>query len=75
MKKEFRSQSKKGSCESEIFIPETIKAPIEKGQVVGNMIFTIDGKEVGEIELITCDAVEKKSFTSVLYELFLKLFK
>ena len=53
---------------------ESIKAPVEKGQIVGNMIFKADGKEVGEIELIAANSVEKKSFTSVLYELFLKLF-
>ena len=64
----------KGGCEGEIIIDESIKAPVEKGQIVGNMIFRADGKEVGEIELIAADSVEKKSFTSVLYELFLKLF-
>ncbi len=68
-------KSQKGGCESEIIIEERIKAPVQKGQVVGNMIFKADGKEVGEIELIAADAVEKKSFTSILYELFLKLFK
>lgn len=68
-------KSQKGGCESEIIIEEKLKAPIEKGQIVGNMIFKADGKEVGEIELVAADAVAKKSFTSVLYELFLKLFR
>lgn len=67
-------KSQKGGCEGEIIIDESIKAPVEKGQIVGNMIFRADGKEVGEIELIAADSVGKKSFTSVLYELFLKLF-
>jgi len=67
-------KSQKGGCEGEIIMDESIKAPVEKGQIVGNMIFRADGKEVGEIELIAADSVGKKSFTSVLYELFLKLF-
>lgn len=67
------SKGKKGSCEQEVHLPEEIKAPIEKGQVIGNMVFTADGEEVGEIELVAGEEIAKKSFTAVLGEIFLKL--
>ncbi len=67
-------KGKKGSCETELFLPESIKAPIEKGQVVGNMVFKFDGNEIGEVELTAGESVAKKSLTKIIGEFISGLF-
>lgn len=67
-------KGKKGSCETELFLPESIKAPIEKGQVVGNMVFKFDGNEIGEVELTAGESVAKKSLTEIIGEFISGLF-
>lgn len=67
-------KGKKGSCETELFLLESIKAPIEKGQVVGNMVFKFDGNEIGEVELTAGESVAKKSLTEIIGEFISGLF-
>ena len=68
------SKGNKAECEKEIILPEEINAPVEKGQVVGNMVFRADGEEIGEIELVAGEDIAKKSFADVIGELFHRLF-
>ena len=68
------SKGNKVECEKEIILPEEINAPVEKGQVLGNMVFIADGKEIGEIELVAGEDIAKKSFADVIGELFHRLF-
>ena len=42
---------------------EKISAPVEKGEAVGEIIYSLDGKEVGRSELIAEKSVEKAGFT------------
>ena len=67
-------KSEKGSCESEIVLPEYVNAPIAKGDVIGKAVFTKDGENVGEVELTAASDVEKKTFTDYLVDIFSALF-
>lgn len=44
----------------------TVKAPIAQGSKVGEMIYTLDGKEVGRTDLIAGEAVEKANVHMML---------
>lgn len=75
-KDSFSILLKKGDSdkiETKTYIPPFLNAPIQKEQAVGNMTFILDGKEIGEIELVSGGEVEKKSFLLVLLEMFSKM--
>ena len=54
----------KGKIASEVQINEEIEAPVEKGQVIGKVVFTMDGTVVKEIPVKSEDAVEKITFAN-----------
>ena len=45
---------------------ENLKAPIKKGDVVGKTIYTLDGKEIGTVELVSTEDVRKANFLDYL---------
>ena len=51
-------------------IPDTLSAPLEKGQTIGERIYTLDGKELGRCDIVTEDAVKKMEFWDVFWSLF-----
>ncbi len=68
----------KGSGEGivqDLELPESLPAPIVKGDVVGKLRFTIDGEEIASLDIIAAEDVEKKSFLSVLGALWNALIK
>ena len=52
-------------------LPESVSAPIKKGDTVGILKLHIDGKEKGCIDIVSLSSVEKISF----WELFAKIIK
>ena len=54
----------KGKIASQVRIDEGIEAPVEKGQIVGSVIFTLDGAVVKEIPVKAGESVEKITFGS-----------
>ena len=51
-------------------LPEKIPAPINAGDVLGEMIYTCDGKEVAHCDLVAEKAVEKSGFGKNLEDIF-----
>ena len=49
-----------------VTIEENIIAPISKGQKLGEIIYTLDGSEVGRVNLIAEDEVSKRTFFSIV---------
>jgi D-alanyl-D-alanine carboxypeptidase (penicillin-binding protein 5/6) len=54
----------------EILIPEIIEAPIVKDQKIGDIVYTYDGQEIGRVDLIASEAVEKATFTFYMKKIF-----
>ena len=52
---------KKGGSEPIITyeIPESISAPVEENQKVGEAVYTVDGKETARADIVSAEAVEK----------------
>ncbi len=52
-------------------LPETINAPVAKGEVVGSVVYKIGEREIGKCDIVTRESVEKISFGAMFLE-FLK---
>lgn len=56
-------------------IPESLTAPIRKGDIVGKVVFTLNGEELASFDVTANDDVEEKSFGSILGLLLHSLIK
>lgn len=45
---------------------ENLSAPLKKGDVIGHIVYSIDGREIGRAELTAGEAVEKAGFIDYL---------
>ncbi|MBQ9887478.1 MAG: D-alanyl-D-alanine carboxypeptidase [Lachnospiraceae bacterium] len=52
--------------EKRIELEDKVKAPIEAGQVLGYLIYELDGKVIGKVEIIAADSVEEADFIDCL---------
>ena len=43
-------------------LPETVTAPVEKGEVAGRAVYTLDGKEVGSVDILYADSVAAAAY-------------
>ncbi|MCC5909915.1 MAG: D-alanyl-D-alanine carboxypeptidase [Clostridiaceae bacterium] len=54
----------------EVILPEYMKAPIAKGAKVGEVIVTLDGREVGKVDIVTNEGVERASVINMMNRMF-----
>ena len=52
-------------------LPKTLVAPIAKGQVIGKLRVSLDGKVIAERPLVAIQAVEQGNFFKRLWHAFL----
>ncbi|MCQ4725879.1 D-alanyl-D-alanine carboxypeptidase [Anaerotignum faecicola] len=72
---EFASTVKKGEASEfseEIVMQDYITAPFEKGEKVGEIIYSIDGEEIGRSDIVTSISMEKINFFEMFEHLILK---
>ena len=55
-------------------IEENISAPIYEGQKCGEVIFTLDGQEIGKTNVIANTTINKKTFSNLLSYTYQKWF-
>lgn len=55
--------------ESKITLPEYIKAPVDEGQVVGQISYSLCGEEIAVVDITTLNGIEKISFSQILKKL------
>ncbi len=63
------------NIEQEINLPEEIEAPIEKGQIVGEVIYKQDGKEIARTNLIANETIKKLTFINMLEKVYSTWFR
>ena len=61
-----------GLIKKEISLPEQIDAPIEKGSAVGSVIYKVGDNEIGRVDIVAEESVEKLDFGSMLLMLLRK---
>lgn len=66
---DFACALKKGqekSVESKLEMKENIAAPVKKGTVVGKMTYTLDGAEIGSVDVVTTEDIGKIGYFGLL---------
>ena len=58
------------NIEQVINLPNTINAPIEKGQVLGEVSYILDGKQLGKTDIVAEESVKKISPTNMMEKIF-----
>lgn len=77
IKDEFTTIGAKGnknSIESKINLIDALNAPVEKGAKAGEIIYSVDGKEVGKSDLVTTESIKKATFGQIFKNLIQKWF-
>lgn len=63
-----------GTVKSEVFLEDSVNAPIQKGDVLGKVEYSLDGKKIGESSIVATENVKKAdykfTFTKLLGYLF-----
>ena len=63
-----KSESK--NVRQEIILPDSVSAPINKGDKIGDIVFLSGNSEIGRVDIVAEDNCEKLSFLDILFELF-----
>ncbi len=58
-------KSKILSVEKHFDIPDSISAPIKKGDVIGSIVYTLDGRELGRADIYADSDVERITFIDI----------
>ena len=56
-------------------IPDSIEAPVEVGDKIGTLVYSLNGEEIAAFDVVADESVEKKSFGSILKILWDSLIK
>ena len=71
---EFRYLDTKGnnldSVEKSIQLPEMVEAPVRQGDVAGKAVYTLDGQEIGSVDILYGETIEKAGYGDYLYRIF-----
>lgn len=76
VKEDFHLLIPKGdssNVEKEIILPQYVQAPLQEGQKLGEVILTVNGKEVGRVELVAPQGVAKASLLDILQRMFYRM--
>lgn len=67
------TKNKIGKIEEHVNLPDEIKAPINAGETVGEIIYSIDGEIVAKSEINAKKAVKKAGYADIINKIFKKL--
>ena len=56
-----------------VSLPQTLAAPLQKGDKVGEVVYTVGEKEIGRSDVLTTEEVEKIDFGGLLLRLIAKM--
>ena len=67
-------KGEKGKLEKTVKMDKDITAPVKEGQKIGEIIYAIEGKEVGTANIIANDNVNRATFIKLLLKMALEWF-
>ncbi|WP_024834319.1 D-alanyl-D-alanine carboxypeptidase family protein [Ruminiclostridium josui] len=68
------SKGQKGKVEKEVALLPGLSAPVEINQKVGEVVYKIDGKEVGRFDLIASEKIDKMTYGNIFSKLIIRWF-
>ena len=63
-------KGEEGNVKQSVNLAESITAPVEKGQKVGTLSYTLGGETVASFDVVTADSVDAMIFLTVLTKLY-----
>lgn len=66
-------KGEESNIKKEIILPQSVKAPIIKGEKIGEIIITLDGKEIAKSNIVSGDDVPKASVLDIISRMFQKI--
>lgn len=54
-------------------LPETVSAPVKKDETAGAVVYTYEGRELGRVNILYAQSVEKADFSKFFYETLKRL--
>ena len=57
------------AVERKVSMKKSLKAPVKKGQKAGEAKYFLNGSEIGSVDILTTEAVEKASYKSVMLDM------
>ncbi|MDI9475882.1 MAG: D-alanyl-D-alanine carboxypeptidase family protein [Natronincolaceae bacterium] len=66
-------KGKEESVKTEVILPPSVNAPISEGGKVGEIIATLDGKEVGRTDIVSKEDISKASIFDILGRMFSRI--
>ena len=73
---EFEAVIEKGktdSVESQTNLPDNLTAPVKKGDVVGEITYSVDGETIGKSDICVLEDIDKIGYFGVLSRIFSKM--
>lgn len=73
---DFAHAVKKGEesrVESKLTMDESIAAPVKKGTVVGKVTYTLEGNEIGSVDIVTTEEIGKISYFGLLARMIARI--
>lgn len=67
------SKSDSAQCDSVFTAEENLKAPITKGQKLGSVTFSANGEEVGKVDVLSAEDIDKKGILAIIGDFIAKL--
>ncbi|HYG58765.1 MAG TPA: D-alanyl-D-alanine carboxypeptidase family protein [Symbiobacteriaceae bacterium] len=67
-------KGEQGKVKTEVRLPKRIDAPVQAGQVVGEMVAIMDGKEIAKVKLVTAAEVQKANLWDSIVRSFKSVF-
>lgn len=67
-------KNKLGDVQYEFSLPQSVPAPVEKGQQLGELIVRSDGEELARVPMLAQDAIEKLTVTKMYGRALSRLF-
>lgn len=73
---EFRYLDTKGNdlskVEVSIQLPERAEAPVQEGGKAGEVVYSLNGSSIGEVDILFAESVKKAGYGDYLYQVFLE---
>ena len=63
-------KGEESNVKQSVELAKSVAAPVEKGQKVGTLSYTLNGETVASFDVVTADSVEAKTFLTVLEKLY-----
>ncbi len=63
-------KGEEGNVNKEVIIPQYVQAPLQKGDKIGEIIVTQDGKELGRVDVVAATDIEKASLLDIMLRMF-----